>query len=121
LLSAIGHVTAGLAHECALRGDDLSFVTYLSSDGVELPSISDYNFMALKGRPAHLKKLRDDLLAEELPAICYTNTMLEGGSEAQQRATSEAAFDDLEILALASFGDHQLLSTLTKRFSLWRP
>jgi hypothetical protein len=118
LLSAIGHVAIGIAG--SQSSDELSLVTYVDADGGQYPSVSDWSVVVLRGGAGQLKNLRRDLEAEDLPCVAYLDTMLAGGSEAQQAKTRDRPGEDIEILALATFGEVTRLDPLTKKFSVWR-
>lgn len=120
LTSGLGHVTAGLVAKLSGRADDMSFLEYRSKDGESFPWISDHSFIILKGRGNHMRTLRSDLLAKDLPCVTYLDTMLEGGSEAELAATAERSIDELNVLAIATFGERSVLDGLTRKFSLWR-
>ena len=119
LLSAIGHVTAGLVGQ---YGDlpAMSFVEYVDADGGTYAPVSDWPFIVLRGGGGQIATCRERLTEIGLPAVAYLNTMVSGGSEAQQALTRETAGADLEILALATFGPRGDIDPLTKRFSVWR-
>jgi len=120
LTSGLGHVTAGLAASLSENRADLSFVEYQSSDEQRFPWISDWSFIVLKGRGGQMKTFRDSLLEQGLPCVVYLDTMLTGGSQAQQKATQERSLEELEFLAVATFGDRGAIDALTKKFSVWQ-
>lgn len=119
LLSALGHVSAGLAGNSGLA-DEMKFITFKDKSGQTYPNISEWSFVVLRGKGAHIRKFREELLSKQLRYACYLDTMLSGGSEVQQAATEEKSAEELEMLALATFGDAAVLDPLTKRFSVWR-
>ena len=120
LTSGLGHVTAGLAASMSDRQEDLSFVEYRSSDDQKFPWISDWSFVVLKGRGGQMKTFRDSLLEQNLPCVVYLDTMLTGGSQAQQKATQEHSLEELEFLAVATFGERGVIDALTRKFSVWQ-
>ena len=120
LTSGIGHVVAGLVASHSADLGDLSFVEYKSSDGERFPWISDWPFIILKARGGQLKTFREALIERELPCVAYLDTMLTGGSQAQQEATGQRSADELTLLAVATFGERPVLDDLTKKFSLWQ-
>src|SRR5712691_4727732 len=105
LTSGIGHVTAGLVASQACSLDKLSFVEYRSSDNKSYPWISDWPFIILKARGGQLRTFRDALVQLGLPSTVYLDTMLTGGSEAQQKATQKRTSEELTYLAVATFGE----------------
>ena len=118
MTSAIGHVAAGLAKKCA--NEDLRMVTYRDASGVEYPSISHWPFLILRAGAGQLANLRMNLENAGLPAVSYLDTMFSGGSDAQQEATSSKKSDEIEIVALGTFGDVNAIDEWTRKFSLWK-
>ncbi len=119
MLSGIGHVAFGLGGSYQ-PSSDLSLVTYIDADGTEYPSISDWSVVVLRGGSGQMKNLKSALETEGLPCTAYLDTMLSGGSEAQQEQTKQTAAEEIEFLALATFGEASRLDPLTKKFSVWR-
>jgi hypothetical protein len=119
LLSAIGHVTAGMVGNYPALSD-MSFVTYEDKDGGEYAPVSDWPFIVLRGKAGQISTFRERLIEMNLPAVVYLDTMMTGGSAAQQAKTRETPGDQLEILALATFGERTDIDPLTKRFSVWQ-
>jgi hypothetical protein len=120
LTSGLGHVTAGLVGSLASDVDALRFLEYESKDGDRFPWISDWPFIILKARGGQLKSLRQSLTERSLPCVCYLDTMLEGGTVVEQKATRERTLEEIDVLAVATFGDRVTIDELTKKFSLWR-
>lgn len=120
LLSALGHVTAGLAANSPER-EAMGFVVYRDAQGEAYPNISEWPFIVLRGNGSGIKRFRADLIAADLSYSCYLDTMISGGSAAQVAATATQNSDNLQILALATFGDAAKIDPLTKKFSLWKP
>src|SRR4051794_25773453 len=82
LLSALGHVSAGLS---ANSGDRplMDFVTYKDAEGATYPNVSAWPFIVLRGNGGGLKRFRSDLIESGIEYSCYLDTMISGGSEAQ--------------------------------------
>ncbi|MGI8648113.1 MAG: DUF2000 family protein [Mycobacteriales bacterium] len=120
LTSGLGHATAGLVASLAQDVDKLSFVEYTSSDGQPYPWISDYPFITLKGRGGQMQTFRENLIFRGLPCVTYLDTMLAGGSVAQQEATSQRSSAELTPLVVATFGPSADLNEMTKKFSVWQ-
>ena len=118
LLSALGHVAVGLGGSMPSDADP-SLVTYVDADGTEYPNISDWPFIVLRGKGGQMAMFRDRLGELGLPAVAYLHTMRTGGSKAQQERTRQTAAEDIEVLAVATFGPRDQIDPLTKRFSVW--
>src|SRR5947209_5843196 len=106
LLSALGHVAVGVAGGRP-NPDDLSLVTYIDADGVEYPDVSDWPFIVLRGGGGQMATFRNRLRDRGLPAVAYLSTMRTGGSEAQQELTARTRTEDLEVVAVATFGSRE--------------
>lgn len=120
LTSGMGHVTAGLVGSLSNDVESLSFLEYESADGQKFPWISDWPFIVLRGRGGQIKTLRESLGEKSLPCVVYLDTMLEGGTEVEMAATKSRNLEDLDVLALSTFGDREVIDGLTKKFSLWQ-
>ncbi|MEO3787202.1 DUF2000 domain-containing protein [Actinocorallia sp. B10E7] len=120
LASGLGHVTAGLVAGLRDRTEDFAFGEYISRDGQVYPWISDAPFIVLKGRGGQLKSLRGTLNERGLPCVAYLDTMLSGGASVQKELTAQRAEDEIQVLAVATFGPAEVLNELTKKFSLWQ-
>jgi hypothetical protein len=120
LISGLGHVTAGLVASLSQELDTLSFVEYKSADSTVYPWISDWPFIILRGGGGQMETFRSNLAFRSMPCVTYLDTMLTGGSQAQQEATAERKSDQLVPLVVGTFGDRDVIDELTKKFSLWR-
>jgi hypothetical protein len=120
LTSGLGHVTLGLAASLGTGVGDLDFKTYASKDGAAFPWISNWSFVVLRGRGGQLRTLRQGLLDAGLPCVAYLDTMLEGGTDAEMAATAARTQDELDLLAVATFGEVDALQPLTGKLSVWR-
>jgi len=118
-LNVLGHISVGLTNQ--LNAEDTCFVDYVDQDGNVHPSISHYPFIVLKADNSNkIRRLKADAKERGIPFTDFTNTMIEGGSEVQQRTTANTAEVDLEYLGIGLFGDVETLRDLTKKFSLYR-
>jgi len=117
MASALGHVTIGLSR--GIADADASLVTYRDLNGREYPSISDWPFMILRASSEQMKTARERLREVNLPAVCYLDTMFEGGSAAQQAATLQKSSADIQLIALATFGPIESVDSVCKKYSLW--
>ncbi|MEU1204835.1 DUF2000 domain-containing protein [Nocardia sp. NPDC005825] len=120
LASGLGHVTAGLSASLHAERDRMNFVRYESFDGETYPWISEWPFIVLRGTGGHIRSFGTELQIRDLPCVTYLDTMLTGGSDSQRESTSATKSDDLTPLAIATFGDGEVIDQLTKKFSLWK-
>ena len=118
MASALGHVVAGVTSTIDRR--EGCFVTYKDADGESYPNISEWPLIVLRASSAQMKSSRKKLINAELPSACYLNTMFSGGSIAQQAATAKTKSEEVELIALATFGGSELVDAICKKHSLWR-
>lgn len=117
-MNAVGHISAGLAGRI---GDPaaLGLIVYRAADGEEFPDMSAHPYILLKTSGAKLKSFRQALIEANIPYSCFTDTMIEGGSDEQVAQTALKKTDEINFLAVAAFGERNVLDPLTKKFSLF--
>ncbi len=119
LLNAVGHIALGLGAD-AIDRSKLDIQDYRDADGGSYPHISYHPVIVLKADNGnHLRRLRHELEKSGLPFACFVDSMIEGGSPAQVRATAQTHADDLDYVAVCTFGPTGLLKSLTRRFRLF--
>ena len=120
LMNALGHMTAGLASshpdQAAMRFDN-----YADADGNDHPHISDNPFIVLQADNSNkIRAFRQALVNANIPFVDFTSTMTVGTYAEQQERTRQTSEAELEYYGIVTFGEIEQLSTLTKKFSLWR-
>ncbi|WP_261818252.1 DUF2000 domain-containing protein [Vibrio gallicus] len=117
--NVLGHLSVALSNK--LDSTATQYVDYIDADGSCHPNMSHYPFIVLKGDNSNkIRKVREEALNRGITFTDFTNTMIEGGSLAQQQRTRETAEADLEYLGICLFGDTQTLREFTKKFSLYK-
>ncbi|QTE84220.1 hypothetical protein AYI98_02035 [Shewanella algae] len=120
LYNALGHMTAGLVAEVNDL-DRLCFLQYRDKEEGIHPSISHYPFIVLKADNSNkIRKVREELLQQNIPFTDFTNTMIVGTSAEQVKATAETSEQDLEYFGICMFGDTTVLKEFTGKFSLFK-
>lgn len=105
LFNALGHMAAGLVNQID-DIDDLCFLTYTDMDGGEHASISHYPFIILKADNSNqIRKVRDHLMALDVPFTDFVDTMILGSSEEQLRATAQTSKNNLDYFGICMFGN----------------
>ena len=118
LLNALGHISVGLAGNTS-QAREMGFISYFDAEQNEYPNISQYPFIVLKGNGSKIKQFRRDLISNNIPYSCFLDTMTSGGSDFQVETTKSKRAEELEILAIVTFGERFVLDPLTKKFSVW--
>jgi hypothetical protein len=119
-LNALAHLTQSIGHQTAHRRLG-QYTCYHDATGASLGLLSWWPVIVLSGRPQRIGQLWSSLQAHDWPRVCFVETMIRGGSEAQLMETSATKLEDAKIVALAAFGPSEPLNVLTKKLSLWRP
>jgi hypothetical protein len=119
-LNAVAHLGMAIANACGERGRArLKFLDYIDKDGQIHPSISGRSLIVLRGKPAELRKLRQQAIEAGLLNVHFTNTMTGGTYQEQLQRTAASPESDLEYFGIAVLGRAEEIAGLTKRYSLW--
>jgi len=119
LFSALGHVVLGLGAD-AVKHDDLWIQEYRDADGIAYPHISYHPVIILKADNGnHLRRFRQELEELGLPFSSFVHTMFEGGTPVQLSTTEKTPSDELDYVAVATFGSSEALRPLTRKFRVY--
>jgi len=120
LMNALGHMAAGLAASYS-NIKDMRFDSYFDQNGGEHKSISDNPFIILSADNSNqIRTLRNQLIQSNIHFVDFTNTMTVGTYVEQKERTKNTLEEQLEYYGICIFGPIELISQLTKKFSLWR-
>ncbi|MBI2652461.1 DUF2000 domain-containing protein [Candidatus Woesearchaeota archaeon] len=118
-MNALAHMTLGLGANIENK-DELRFTNYKDKDGGNHDKISEMPFMILKANSNQIRTLRKAALANNMNFVDFNNTMTEGTYEDQIKRANETKEELLEYYGIILFGDWELVSDLTRKFSLWK-
>ena len=118
-MNALAHLAIGLGGSVENR-EELRLQDYTDADGSKHRQISDIPFIILKGKSAQIRSLRKEAIENGLQFTDFTDTMIEDTYIEQHERTKKTREEELEYFGICLFGDWNLVSTLTKKFSLWR-
>jgi len=120
LMNALGHMAVGL-NSLVPDKELMRFDSYFDKDGGEHKSISDNPFIILSADNSNqIRTLRNVLKEYDVIFNDFTNTMTVGTFAEQKDRTRSTPETELEYYGICFFGDKEQLSSLTKKFSLWR-
>lgn len=120
LMNALAHMSAGLVGSYP-DISQMRFDSYVDANGNDHKSISDHPFIILKAENSNqIRTLRSQLVENNVHFVDFTSTMTVGIYIEQKERTKSTPEEQLEYYGICMFGDRLLLSTLTKKFSLWR-
>lgn len=122
--NAVGHLCLGLSVKAATQRPELlpkmSFLAFTDADGGLHSPVSGLSLVVLEGRPAWIRRLRDE---SETAGLLYTDFTGEmtGGTYADQLDRMKQTPEQLlDYYGVALFGTRDELDPLTKKFSLLR-
>ncbi len=118
-MNALAHMTLGLAASVNNKME-LRLQDYKDADESKHPQISDIPFIILKGKPSKIRELRKIAIEKGIHYTDFTNTMIQDTYIEQHQRTLQTKEQDLEYFGICLFGEWELVSQLTKKFSLWK-
>lgn len=122
IFNAVGHMSAGLAEKLHKDEVKVQYNKYEDADGGVHPSIPNDPFIILGIKnSSQLAKIRDGALSAGIEVTDFTNTMFEGGSEAQLARTRITKAKDLEYVGVCMYGPASILDPITKKCSVFNP
>ena len=119
LMNALSHMSVGLGAAIQNK-EELRLMDYTDADGGKHPNISEMPFIVLKTNSNKISMLRIAAIKNNIQFTDFTNTMTAGTYVEQIEKTKETKEQDLEYYGIILFGDWELVSELTGKFSLWR-
>lgn len=117
-MNTLGHMTLGLGAN--IEKEELRFTDYKDKDGNSHDKISEMPFMVLKANSNKIRMLRKAAIANNIHFVDFTDTMTIGTYEEQIKRTAETKEEELEYYGIILFGEWNLVTELTRKFSLWR-
>lgn len=119
-MNALAHMIVGLGASVEKK-EELRLTDYADADGNSHQNISEIPFMVLKARNSNqLRQLRQALINNNIKFVDFTNTMTIGTYQEQIERSKQTKEADLEYYGIAIFGEWNLVSELTRKFSIWK-
>lgn len=116
LMNATGHLAGGIMQ----KAEDRLFQDYPNDDSGLSAYLSHYPVVILQAKNSNqlstaLQKCKDANLTYNF----FTTTMLGQSTEQQIHDTKVASIDALEFVAIAIYGDTEILKPITKKFTVY--
>ncbi|POX56322.1 DUF2000 domain-containing protein [Streptomyces sp. Ru71] len=122
--NAASHLCLGLAAKAAAEQPELlrkmSFLDFADADGGSHAPVSGLSLVVLEGRPAWIRRLREQAEASGLLYTDFTGQMTGDTYAEQLRRMKATAEERLDYYGLAVFAPRDVLDPLTRKFSLLR-
>lgn len=116
LMNALAHMCIGLGS--AISKNELRLSEYKDADGGLHPFISEIPFIILAENSNKIRKLRIEAIANNIIYNDFTDTMTVGTYKEQIARTLQVKDEELIYYGLVLFGEWNIVSDLTRRFSL---
>lgn len=118
IMNALAHMCIGFGAEIGVEA--LRLTNYLDADGNTHSSISEMPFMILKTNSNKIRKLRLAVIEAEIKFVVFTDTMTIGTYLEQIEHTRQTKEENLIYYGIVLFGKWEIVSELTRKFSLWK-
>lgn len=118
IMNALAHMCIGFGSE--IGKEPLRLTNYMDADGGSHPSISEMPFMILKANSNKIRGLRKVALDGKIKFVDFTSTMTIGTYVEQVERTKQTKEAELIYYGIVLFGDWNLVTELTRKFSLWK-
>lgn len=118
IMNALAHMSIGLGAD--VERESLRLDTYMDKDNNNYPNISQMPFIILEGNSNKIRQLYQWAKQNNVKHSVFLDTMTGGAYLEQLSRTREKAETDLVFYGVILFGPWDLVSTATKKFSLWK-
>lgn len=117
-MNALSH--ASIALGAKLGRDPLHLVDYADADGGVYPTISSMPFIVLRATGGKIKTLDDAAKQHGIEYVTFTDAMTVGTWEEQLARSKATQREDLVFYGIVMLGESDIVTDLTKKFSLYR-
>jgi len=119
IMNALAHMSIGLGASIENK-EELRLTNYKDADEGDHKNVSEMPFIILSANSNKIRTLRKAAINNNIPFTDFHDKMTIGTYEEQIKASAETKEEELDYLGIVMFGDVDLLSELTSKFSLWR-
>ena len=119
-LNAIAHTALGLSLKYPM--DSIGYSEFTDVDGNSVSYLTDAPFIILTAKNSNqLRVFQKELITRKLPQSAFYTNMIDGGSvKSQVENINASGLEDLEYVAVVTFGDNDQIGELTRKFSLYK-
>jgi len=123
----VGTVMNVLAHMAVCLGasvenkDELRLIDYVDADGNSHANISELPFIILKAENSNqLRELRKELIKRNVHFVDFPDFIKSIGTFESPEKSRQVKEENIEYYGIAIFDDWDIVTELTKKFSLWK-
>ena len=119
-MNALAHMALGLGASVEDKAG-FRFVDYVDGDGNSHANISELPFIILKTKnPEELKELRKELISRNVHFVDFPGFINSIGTFESPEKSKQFKGERVEYYGIVMYGDWDIVTELTRRFSLWR-
>lgn len=117
-LNALAHMCIGLGS--SIGEDSFHLMSYIDADQGIHPNISKMPLVVLKANSNKIAKVRDQAISNSTVFTDFIDTMTVGTWADQEKKTAMTRSESLVYYGIMLFGDNDLVTEMTRKFSLWK-
>lgn len=120
VMNALAHMALGLGESVEDKAG-FRFVDYADGDGNSHANISELPFIILKAKnPEELKELRKELINKNVYFVDFPGFINSIGTFESPEKSRQFKGESVEYYGIVMYGDWDVVTELTRKFSLWR-
>jgi hypothetical protein len=117
-MNALSHMSLGMGAQ--LGAEELRLDDYVSADNNSYPCISQMPYIILQGRSVEIKKTYTQVVERDIKHVVFLDSMTGGTYQDQLKRTKASNSDDLVYYGIVLYGPVEIVTELTRKFSLWQ-
>jgi hypothetical protein len=118
LMNALAHISFGLGAN--ITSDEAKLCNYRDADDGIHPNISAMPFIILRANSNKIRTLRQKAIENNIKLVDFTDCMTEGTYKEQMERSRQTPESDLTYSGIVLFGEWDITTELTRKFSLWK-
>jgi len=120
LMNALAHMSVGLGASIENK-DELRLIDYIDAGNNSHANISELPFIILKAKNSNqLRELRRRLVERNVHFVDFPDFVRSIGTFESPEKSREFKEENIEYYGIAIFSDWDVVTELTKKFSLWK-
>jgi hypothetical protein len=118
-MNALAHTMLGFGANVADK-EKLRLIKYTDSEGNVHANISEMPNVILRGKSGQIQNLRKQAIESKVQFVDFIDTMSMGTYEEELAITKERKDEDMDYWAIVLFGPFDVITDLTKKFSVYK-
>jgi len=120
VMNVLAHMAVGLGASVENK-DELRLIDYVDADGNSHANISELPFIILKAENSNqLRELRKELIKRNVHFVDFPDFIKSIGTFESPEKSRQVKEENIEYYGIAIFDDWDIVTELTKKFSLWK-